>query len=403
METAPIKIYLDQKDYSRTGKGLSGEHDYDDDVRVYNLLLELVKSNKIRIYFSWCHINEAMRYDEQKIDLLEPYCAAIDSLTQGHCIRWVQELEKKELELFLCNQFNFKTDISEESYPYGKYKDAVPFPDDIYTDLDIDFDKAIEKQLKKYSIPNELRKIASRYLANRQNLRAILSEISKEDLHSIGSMLPGFDLSKDDLINIACGDMLSKKEVLQTCFNKTMTFKNLVHYSRYFPDLKQLGSFFDEDSEKLKRLIKGEQALHTICDAFNIPHMNETDLRSSLIEKFVDDFDDDLTALYNKYRFPVAEAKEILLKSELRELPSMNAIITFGVEYYKRHKGDYDRGRTPLRSDIMDLHHVRNLPYVDFYSTDRFFGEVVRAKSKEFTTRVVTNLKDLKSILLTRA
>ncbi len=77
----PIKIYLDQKDYSRIAKGLAGNHKYTLDLSVYHFLIDLVNSGKIRIYFSWCHFIEALKY-EQEIDMLKPYCRVIDTLTR---------------------------------------------------------------------------------------------------------------------------------------------------------------------------------------------------------------------------------------------------------------------------------------------------------------------------------
>lgn len=87
----PIKIYLDQKDYSRIGRGISGDSRYQEDFEIYKLLLCLVNSGKVRIYFSNLHAIEALRYQREKIELLKPYCMVIDTLTQGHCIKHLKK------------------------------------------------------------------------------------------------------------------------------------------------------------------------------------------------------------------------------------------------------------------------------------------------------------------------
>jgi hypothetical protein len=89
------RIYLYQKDYSRIAKGLLGELHFTEDLEAYQFLISLVDSHKLLIYSSWCHLFEALKYDEEKIDLLNPYCDAIDTLTQGNCIIWPETIEKR--------------------------------------------------------------------------------------------------------------------------------------------------------------------------------------------------------------------------------------------------------------------------------------------------------------------
>ena len=80
------KIYLDQKDYSKIARGMTGISDYQRDVEIYNELLKKVNSSEIRIYFSFCHMIEALKYHIEGSTFLDNYCEVIDSLTRGHCL-----------------------------------------------------------------------------------------------------------------------------------------------------------------------------------------------------------------------------------------------------------------------------------------------------------------------------
>src|SRR5438105_3187196 len=56
------RVYLDQKDYSRMAQGLGGVADCAEDAKAYTVLQRMVEMGSIRIYFSWAHFVEALRY-----------------------------------------------------------------------------------------------------------------------------------------------------------------------------------------------------------------------------------------------------------------------------------------------------------------------------------------------------
>ena len=120
-----VRVYLDQKDFSRIGKGLAGNPHCLEDVEVYEWLLPLVEAGRIRVYFSWCHAVETLRYDDSKADLLEPYCRAIDNLTQGQCIRWPITILQEEIPACLARLSGLDAQLHDD-YPYGRTVDAFP-------------------------------------------------------------------------------------------------------------------------------------------------------------------------------------------------------------------------------------------------------------------------------------
>ncbi len=442
----PIKIYLDQKDYSRIGKGLVGNQKCDTDLTVYHFLIKLVNSGKIRIYFSWCHFIEALKY-EQEIDIVEPYCQVIDSLTQGHCIKWIDALQKTELELFLSRQFNFNTSISDD-YPYGKFVDALPFTDDLISDFqkrcnlieikngikirslnilnefkqfgNTKFLKEVIKQTPKkslYDINNNLssysifskeelvdllfgslqnqENLLEKLLGNDDFLKELIKQTPNEYLLSFSESFPGFDFSNEELINFLFGNPQIQKKLIRKYFDRVSSFKNFVlKYSKLFPQVKKMGDLF-KDTRSLSTAIMFMQAVYDI----NPNLVNEKNIYDDLIHKYIEYFTNDLNNICNKHNLDREISKKFLADTKFKGMPSINSLLTYVIEYYKRHKGNLIKGRKPESSDIMDLYHIRNLPYVDIYSTDSFFGEFAKKRSIEFRTQVVTSLVELKDVL----
>ncbi len=107
------KIYLDQKDYSNIARGLAGVDKFQQDVEIYHELVKKVNSSEIRIYFSNCHIIEALKYNPVRNEFIEKYAEVVDTLTKGHCLRLIQEITELEIELMLYNQFELDSDINE--------------------------------------------------------------------------------------------------------------------------------------------------------------------------------------------------------------------------------------------------------------------------------------------------
>jgi hypothetical protein len=96
------------------------------DLEIFEYLKSKVNAGNIIFYFSWCHIVEAMKYDSEHTELLESYCTGVDTLTEGNCILYPDDLTQRELTLFLGDHFSFIPCFGKADYAYSKFKDAVP-------------------------------------------------------------------------------------------------------------------------------------------------------------------------------------------------------------------------------------------------------------------------------------
>ncbi len=313
-----VRVYLDQKDFSRIGKGLAGNPLCREDVEVFRWLLDFVRAGRVRVYFSWCHAVETLRYDEDKIDVLEPYCEAIDSLTQGHCICWPVTILQLETTLWLAREFDVTHSVPAD-YPYGKTVDAFP------------------------PIP----------------------------YHAFGPL-----------------ETVVKKQL-----ERRLSIGPLINLSRQYPNFKKLGTFFDELSGAIATELRMEQK------EYGANGMDAKTMERRLVEIFLGQITQEIDKYCAEHGVDTDQARDKLKASRLAGIPILHAVITFAVEYYKRHRGSPERGRKPRRSDFLDLHHVRSLPYVDIFSCDAFFAEVAAKAAEAFGARVAPNLITVRRIL----
>lgn len=169
-----------------------------------------------------------------------------------------------------------------------------------------------------------------------------------------------------------------------------------MYYSNQFPQLRQVAAFFEKDEKLLVQLIRDAQQLHAFLERSPI---NENKIVDSYIRKLVNSLEQQIKGLSEKHQFSEANAKEKLINSKLEGIPSMYAIVIAISEYLRRNKGSFDHGRNPNESDLRDLHHMINLPYVDFYITDRFFVSIAKKYADIFNTTVFCNVQQLKNKL----
>src|ERR1700675_3213258 len=121
----PLRVYLDQKDFGRIADALCRGDDLCPDVVAYERLRHLVSAGRARVYFSFVHVVEALRFGDVRSPVASTYCDVVDTLTEGHCIRFVSHLPRAELALALGELFGFQPEYRRDSYAYGRYAEGV--------------------------------------------------------------------------------------------------------------------------------------------------------------------------------------------------------------------------------------------------------------------------------------
>lgn len=405
-----INIYLDQKDYSCIARGLYGEESYKPYISIYNSLKNLSDSGRTTIFFSWTHIIESLRYYDLTSELWKIHSNVVDTLTKGNCIIFPAYLEERELELFLSDNFGFENQYSKSSYAFGFYKDAVPAKKIEDIPFSEYFEDAIKNHISALGLSRNHRRLLLKKFTKKKYLREFFSRMSEDDFRRLVgrgekadqanafiSDLSSF-LDRETFINFVIGTTNDRSHIFDKFIDHIFNFKTLINtYSQIFPELRQMAQFPDKTFKKLSSIIHSAQLIQNI---FSKPAIDPDKLKADLINKFVTSVKPSINAFARKHNFSKKEAESILIESHLIPIPSIYSTILFSVEYAKRHVGVTKRARKPRESDVMDLHNLRNLPYVDVFVTDSFFAEIVGGIAKaQFGTRIFRNLFQLRNFL----
>lgn len=205
-------------------------------------------------------------------------------------------------------------------------------------------------------------------------------------------------LDRETFINFVVESSSDRSQIFDKFIDRIFNFKTLVNtYSQIFPELRQMAQFPNKTFRKLESIINSVQLIQNI---FSKQVIDPDQLKADLINKFVISVKPSINDFAKKHKFSIKEAESILIESHLISIPSIYSTVLFNVEYAKRHVGVTKRARKPHESDVMDLHNLRNLPYVDLFVTDSFFAEIVgRIAKAEFGTRIFKDLFQLNEFL----
>ena len=100
-----------------------------------------------------------------------------------------------------------------------------------------------------------------------------------------------------------------------------------------------------------------------------------------------------------KHKFSSKKAEAMLLDTDFATMPIINSLVSFGTSYLKIHDV-YKRARKPLESDGTDLQHLRNVPYVDCFVTDKFVNNYAKTVAlNTYNTNIFQNLSELQDWL----
>lgn len=383
-----IRIYLDQKDYINIAEGILGDSRFKDEADCYKHLLTLVNKRKATIYYSWAHISETLKHVNTITDSLKNQCEVLDKLTKGNCLLQTNQIIKKEIEYFLLEQV-LKLNANENKitqYPFGTHSDCIEF------DIDIENSrKNLDSKVKK----------------------GIKDKVFSKSKKQLNKLFPNANnLTKKEVYKLLTFD----EKAFKKYFDSTLGFKELIlKYRDYFTKfgaannlpLSRSKEFVEIMGLHRERMILGFE----IINKQNDPQEKQK-IKDKLKKKVDEDilsYRESITDHYKKeiikYIKPFLECKKINEKEALDKLSDFNKILGIRfykeliTEYFKRNSGFTPNPRKTDINDYYDIEHIRYIPYVDYYVSERFFSGVASAISKNYNTEVFRNLKELRIYL----
>lgn len=364
-----VRIYLDQKDLSRMAKGIVGHTQCTEDAALFGLMKKHVDQDRVRVYFSWCHVVEAFRYGEGKLDLLKPYCHVVDALCRGHCLRPSKAIDEAEVREWAYQEQQRQIPGNQFS-PYGKHSEVFGWTLADHEEK-FKFLPKVRKDLlaaaQRYSEP--ARKRAMKQIRSRDFMKRTILGLDDEGFQALNAYMPIFGFSRREWADLLCGKPPRRKEVLNKGLQRLTTMKGLVQASSQFPEFKEMGSKMDPTAAVLVQMLRTAQAFDVVD-----PPAHTEELSRSFVRQF-------RPVLLEAAKGNLAEAE--LMASHLHEtrfecVPSIGSSIKIVEAFFRRHDAPSKAQRRPRPSDVMDLNHARYLPYVDLFSCDGFFFDILR-------------------------
>lgn len=380
-----IRVYLDQKDYIRIARGLSGDSNFDDDIKVFWYLLDKINSGLVQIYYSREHLMESMKYTLETGEYFDNYIRAITLLTNGNCIISHDILGKREIELYVAKKYGFYTKLSKSKYPYGKHSQAFFADMDCYELEEFFEDEPLSKRKKR-------------------NLRYRLLGMTKKEIDQIDPLFRYF--SKEEIIKLLTGSITdySRVKLLKRNLDQLFCIKNFAGEFRKKTGMINCIKYLDGVAT---RHVESTIMKRFSDNKLGRPPYTEDKLIAYCIKKYFEDndsiFSKHLEKLNKKWKFPKNEVIEDLINSSAQEILSFSSYSIILIEYFKRHHGQGEKVRLPSKNDFSDINHMKYLPYVDAYVCDKFFYEVGKNLSKKYNCYICKNLKELQEVIDTHS
>jgi hypothetical protein len=449
----PLRLYLDQKDFGRIADALVRKDESSADLRAYNRLKACVATGRVRVYFSFVHVIETLRFGDVRSPIAMSHCEVVDTLTEGRCIRCVGHLLQAELDLALSDIFAYKATHYRDDYAYGRHADALT-TDGLVPNVDFVNEMVDSTQEKLKRLSERVRTNIG--LPSRQTLRAFLRKLPPQALQQMEGMLPtgmnarelltvilkgsdedmrtvaralcssaefigraltampdaelanfnqsmpagDFSWTRDQFMTALFGTPTAREMVWSQFFAGVMSFSQLItYYSRVRPELAPMGHLLDENEGNLVHQLRRMQQFEPWRAAIlGTPATWDRDIARGFGPRYLESVRPRIEALAVQYGFPADRAERELSAGGFRRLPYIRATTVWMQSYLARHRGT-QHTRTPEPNDFRDLYHCVNAPYVDILVTERFAADVSKPLTGAFGTRVLRSLADLVPLL----
>ena len=321
------------------------------------------------------------------VDKITAQCDVLEDLCKGHCILHIEDIIESEIENFLKKEFKIIQDSDfDQGYPYGTGVDCINF--------DINF------QEEKNSMP----------ALKKKEIKSKVMSVSKNKL---SKLLPNSDnLSKKEIVKLLTCD----KSTVKKYIDKTVGFKPLfLKYRSLLVSTHNPNDLFIAQSEKLLGIM--EEFRKKVILGYEIIQEKETksekqetkrDLEKRLekqIELYVSKFPESYKKHLYTYikglckNYQIDENQALSKLGDFDNIKGIKFFTEIFAEYFRMNSGFSPNPRNVDINDYFDIQHLRNLPYIDCYVTERYFGDIASNISKKYNICVFKNLEDLKSHL----
>jgi hypothetical protein len=265
---SPVRVYLDHKDYANITKGLRGDRSHQRDVEHYRTLQHLITQGRVVCPFSAIHVVEAIRSSDD--DWLKDYSQVVDGLTNGKCLVFRDQLQRRELAHFVASQFGTPPPDMPSDLACGRGFEAF-----------FDPEPAISAMLEEFSAATRraVSELASEYRLNRQQRRhfaAVEAQLLSKVVIPSDAEAPRLPPQVVEIFRtprfasrLLTAPREERRRLVRQLMDRAMTFSSILpFYKALCPDFGQIGVAFDEPAQVVQSAIRLHRVSHRALSSF---------------------------------------------------------------------------------------------------------------------------------------
>ncbi len=370
----PTRVYLDHKDYANMTKGLLGNAQHRPDVEWYDTLRRLVSEGRMICVFSAMHVVEAIRSSDDA--WLKAYADVVDNLTEGHCLIFRPELERRELAHFIGREFGPPSGLRHPDLAFGRGFAAFLDPEEELSRALDELPMQVQNSVSETLSAQRLNRKQRRAIAARQP--ALLTKlVSPRDAEAPNLPPAVVDMLREPRFasQLLTGPRENRRRLLRKLMDRSMTFGSILpFYKSLYPDLARIGTLFDDSARGIIDTIRAHRDLHQILSQLG-HEVDFADVRRRIVANIAHHLAAEVRGGDIRSRVAPDDLANALINKDLNGIPSWEAAVLLYMHYLRSNTGPSTRKLQ--ESDMRDIVHLTHAPYVDYLLTDRYFAATI--------------------------
>lgn len=393
-------VYLDSSDYSVMSDDQNPEAQ-----ELRSFLKSQVDLGIIDVRFSQLHVLEGAHVDARAKPMAVRRAELMNEMSGKNCLLWWRGLLEEETT-------RLAQDRTLQWDEYALREDGHWFPPltGIADQLSDVFRNSLKEVIDESGLPRAQRRGTMRTLWRKGRLTKRALDMMRPHRQQMNDELrdkypfPENFYENDLLFRHAAGEIPAQDiiDALEDAFGDLPFFVGWV-YDRHDPKKTmtewlragKLGDAITELRTKVSKAVELSERVGRNEKDVNAALRNARSKLNEYRARFLRIIFEDIGAQLNEQGIDRNIWDARVIGSEIRSIPSLDAVLEVLIEYFVRNAMSGNQQRKLRISDYGDVLHMGFMPYVDIFRCDSYFADLARQIAARYDTVLVGSLTDL--------